>query len=81
MPTPRRRRVMEEEHENHERWLITYADMITLLMVLFIVLFAISQVDKAKFEASSKYYSDDPEFVTTQSTLLSEKMRSCMKTD
>ena len=39
-----------EEHENHERWLITYADMITLLMVLFIVLFAIGQTDKAKFE-------------------------------
>ena len=41
----------EEEHENHERWLITYADMITLLMVLFIVLFAIGQVDLAKFQA------------------------------
>ena len=40
----------EEEHENHERWLVSYADMVTLLMVLFIVLFAISQVDKAKFE-------------------------------
>jgi len=39
----------EEEHVNHERWLITYADMITLLMVLFIVLFSISQVDLAKF--------------------------------
>ena len=50
MPTPRRRAVMEEEHENHERWLITYADMITLLMVLFIVLFAISQVDQKRFE-------------------------------
>ncbi len=42
-----------EEHEeaNHERWLLTYADMITLLMVLFIVLFAISVVDKKKFAA------------------------------
>jgi len=38
-----------EEHENHERWLVSYADMITLLMVLFIVLFAISQVDMKKF--------------------------------
>ncbi|HSE09791.1 MAG TPA: flagellar motor protein MotB [Nocardioidaceae bacterium] len=50
MPTPRRRAVPEEEHDNHERWLITYADMITLLMVLFIVLFAISQVDQKRFE-------------------------------
>jgi len=39
-----------EEHENHERWLVTYADMITLLMVLFIVLFAISQVNQKKFD-------------------------------
>jgi chemotaxis protein MotB len=40
----------EEEHENHERWLVTYADVLTLLMVLFIVLFSMSEVDKRKFE-------------------------------
>jgi chemotaxis protein MotB len=40
-----------EEHENHERWLVSYADMMTLLMVLFIVMFAISQVDERKFAA------------------------------
>ena len=40
----------EEEHENHERWLVSYADMMTLLMVLFVVMFAISQVDVAKFQ-------------------------------
>jgi chemotaxis protein MotB len=40
-----------EEHENHERWLVSYADMMTLLMVLFIVMFAISQVDQKKFMA------------------------------
>jgi chemotaxis protein MotB len=40
-----------EEHDgNSERWLLTYADMITLLMVLFILLFAISQVDQKKFD-------------------------------
>ena len=43
----------EEEHENHERWLVSYADMVTLLMCLFIVLFAMSQVDQAKFAALS----------------------------
>jgi chemotaxis protein MotB len=31
---------VEEEHENHERYLITYADMITLLMALFVILYA-----------------------------------------
>jgi chemotaxis protein MotB len=41
----------EEEHENHERWMVSYADMMTLLLVLFIVLYAMSQVDKAKFAA------------------------------
>jgi chemotaxis protein MotB len=44
-----RRGSHEEEHENHERWLVSYADMITVLMALFIVLFAISQVDQQKF--------------------------------
>ena len=44
-PEPvRRRRASEEESEEEggsmERWLVTYADMVTLLMVLFIVLFA-----------------------------------------
>jgi chemotaxis protein MotB len=41
----------EEEHESHERWLVTYADMLTLLMVLFVVLFAMSQIDMKKFSA------------------------------
>lgn len=45
----RKRKVHEEEHENHERWMVTYADMLTLLLVLFIVLYAISQVNTSKF--------------------------------
>ncbi|MGY2127655.1 flagellar motor protein MotB [Blastococcus sp. SYSU DS0617] len=44
----------EEEHENHERWMVSYADMMTLLFVLFVVLFAMSQVDKDKFAALAK---------------------------
>ena len=47
----RKRKEEPEEHENHERWLVTYADMVTLLMVLFIVMFAMSQVDEKKFNA------------------------------
>ena len=41
----------EEEHENHERWLVSYADMLTLLFALFVVLYALSQVDITKFNA------------------------------
>jgi chemotaxis protein MotB len=44
----------EEEHENHERWLVSYADMMTLLMALFVVMYALSQVDMAKFTAFSQ---------------------------
>ena len=41
----------EEGHENAERWLLTYSDMITLLLALFIVLFAASSINAKKFLA------------------------------
>lgn len=41
----------EEEHENHEAWVIPYADMLTLLMGLFVVLWSISNADLSKLEA------------------------------
>src|SRR3712207_4602783 len=47
----RHKKHVEEEHENHERWLVSYADMMTLLLVLFVVLYALSQIDKEKFTA------------------------------
>jgi len=43
------RKVKAEKAPNHERWLITYADLITLLLVFFIVLYAGSQEDSQKF--------------------------------
>jgi chemotaxis protein MotB len=54
MAAGRRRRGAATEHENEERWLLTYADMITLLMALFMVMFSIANVNKAKVEALSK---------------------------
>ena len=50
MSGKRQKHEEHEEHVNHERWLVTYADMITLLMVLFIVLFAMGQTDLAKYK-------------------------------
>lgn len=44
------KKAIEEEHENHERWLVSYADMMTVLVALFIVLYAISQVDQDKYD-------------------------------
>src|SRR4051812_16121473 len=39
-----------EEHANHEAWVIPYADLLTLLMAMFIALFAMSTVDMSKFK-------------------------------
>ncbi|MBO3143387.1 OmpA/MotB family protein [Dermatophilus congolensis] len=39
-----------EEHANHERWMLSYADILTLLLALFIVMFAISKVDQQKLQ-------------------------------
>ena len=41
----------EEEHENHERWLVSGYDMMTLLFAVFVVLFAISSTNISKVKA------------------------------
>lgn len=43
-----------EEHENHERWVISYADLVTLLFALFVVLYASSRVDTNKLAQTSE---------------------------
>lgn len=42
------RRRKHQAHENHERWLVSYADFITLLFAFFVVMFASSQADKGR---------------------------------
>ena len=44
-----RKKKHEEGHVNHERWLITYSDLITLLMIFFIIMYSSSNVDKKKY--------------------------------
>jgi chemotaxis protein MotB len=45
------RKRREEEHVNHERWLVSYADFITLMFAFFVVLYASAQVDTKKMAA------------------------------
>ncbi len=47
----RRRRKLIEEPENHERWLVSYADFITLLFAFFVVMYSISSVNNHKYES------------------------------
>jgi len=46
-------RQQQSGHANHERWLVSYADFITLLFAFFVVMFASSQTDKAKAQQIS----------------------------
>ena len=46
------------EHENHERWLVSYADFMTLLFAFFVVMFATSQTDKARAQQVSDSVKD-----------------------
>lgn len=48
-----RRRVRVEEHENHERWLVSYADFITLLFAFFVVMYSLSSVNEGKYRVLS----------------------------
>ena len=52
------RRKHDSEHANHERWLVSYADFITLLFAFFVVMFASTQADKNKAKAVSDSVRD-----------------------
>ena len=51
------RKKKHPEHVNHERWLVSYADFITLLFAFFVVMFASSQVDTKKMGQFSDAFS------------------------
>jgi chemotaxis protein MotB len=52
-----RRRHKHEEHANHEAWVIPYADLLTLLLALFVVLYAMSSVNTTKYRALAQAIS------------------------
>ncbi len=59
-----RRKHTEDEHENLERWLVSYADFITLLFAFFVVMYSISSLNEGKYrvlsQALSAVFSADP---------------------
>jgi chemotaxis protein MotB len=67
------RRRHAAEHENHERWLVSYADFITLLFAFFVVMFASTQADKEKarqVSASVKEALEHGKFTNAVATML-----------
>jgi chemotaxis protein MotB len=67
------RKKKHPEHENHERWLVSYADFITLLFAFFVVMFATSQADKGKAQQLSDAITkalDGAKAVTVVSSVL-----------
>ncbi len=54
----RGRRSFDEEPENHDRWLISYADFITLLFAFFVVMYAISSINQSKYRVLSDALGD-----------------------
>lgn len=54
----RRKKTGEREKDNSERWLLTYSDMMNNLLILFMVLYAMSVIDLAKFQAMATGFSE-----------------------
>lgn len=72
------RRKHIEEHANHERWLVSYADFITLLFAFFVVMYSISQVNESKYRVLSNTLEDafnQPE-LAVDAIQIGEKARS-----
>jgi chemotaxis protein MotB len=61
-----RRRTKPAEHVSHDRWLVSYADFITLLFAFFVVMFAVSQVDTKKMGRFTQSFHDALEWQVVQ---------------
>ena len=70
------RRKHEEEHENHERWLVSYADFITLLFAFFVVMYAISSVNEGKYRILSNSLGVAFGGVTSKAPVLKDPVES-----
>ncbi|MDR2092237.1 MAG: flagellar motor protein MotD [Azoarcus sp.] len=82
---PRQRKYRAEEHENTERWLVSYADFITLLFAFFVVMYSLSSVNEGKYRALSESLGqafrsaaidvDSPQPVVTPTTVVVPPIR------
>ncbi len=74
------RKRRHEEPENHERWLVSYADFITLLFAFFVVMYSISSVNDGKYRVLSETLTDA--FLTSAQSMdpiqVGEKVRTTM---
>ena len=69
------RRQKHEEHENLERWLVSYADFITLLFAFFVVMYSISQVNEGKYRVLSDSLVNAFKTTPTSTTPISPALR------
>lgn len=69
------RKKKHEEHENLERWLVSYADFITLLFAFFVVMYSISQVNVGKYRVLSDSLVNAFKNAPTSVTPISPAMR------
>jgi chemotaxis protein MotB len=53
-----KRRKRKQEHVNHERWIVSYADFITLLFAFFVVMYSVSSVNEGKYRVLSQTLTD-----------------------
>ena len=65
-----RRKKKQEDHENLERWLVSYADFMTLLFAFFVVMYSISSVNEGKYRVLSDSLSDTFKKEQSSSTVI-----------
>lgn len=54
----RRKKRMRDDVSNHDRWMVSYADFVTLLFAFFVVMYAMSSVNEGKYKALSNSMAD-----------------------
>lgn len=73
------RRAKHAAHQNHERWMVSYADFVTLLFAFFVVMYATARIDESAPERVSESVREalkEDSFQALVSTLLDEQKRS-----